>query len=775
MKSIYLLSAICFLFSFSAVSQNNFNDLVLKIDKDLESFSEKYPQETVSILTDKQEYFAGENIFVSCFVNINGRQSFLSKTLYIELGDESGKIMEKKMLAIEKGHSNAIISIPIDLTSGVYFMNAYSLWMKNAPELIAQKPIVVLGPDYISKPFILQNNSSDIKNVVFIPESNSWSEGQSQNFILQLLDKNKIPLNKNFSIFENTNEIFSGQTDNNGLCKIELTLKKNSIYQLKSGLQQFNLSLQANQGIGLSFNIDNKTKLFVSLQKSASVPSNQFLLVGVDQEKLCYQSVFDFAEGMTATAITKSKLPAGVINFLLFDESLNIVAQRYYFNPSSITSSISSSKVDNNLIIKTDTSVNSSVLMITTPLNQSILGANNLISLIPELQSQYSIQIPDLSPTSLNTIDQLFCLHSSNYIGKKWELKAPELKYIVESGITLRGNIKPYAGKGNSGGYKAELIIKAEDSTTYFSSVQTLPNGDFAIGDLSFQKAAKVYFQGNNTSNSKELLNMQLYPSYFDTLSHLSVLPYIKFEKYYTSTPIPGIQKQFDEFSNDGKYKIMEAVIVKAKIRSKLDSLKQAYLTPLFTDGNSTILQPEGHYINFWQFLRGKAPGLRMEGSIDNPSVYFTRYGGTLSATNNTGEDLSESFGEQPGLLFFLNEVEVSRDVVASLDVNDIALVIINEEPMAALGAYNGMIGIYTKKGVSLGNTTSKSMAFEKRMGYSNYKSVYRLNKEQFKQGMTLFFGPIPKNFHISLPSNFKNKIVLAGWNSNNEFVFVEN
>ena len=766
---------ICFLLCFSAASQNNFKDLVLKIDKDLEGFSEKYPQETVSILSDKQEYFAGENIFASCFVNINGNQSFLSKTLYIEFGDESGKIIEKKMLAVEKGLSNAVISIPVNLTSGVYFMNAYSLWMKNAPELIAQKPIVVLGSDYVSKPFILQNNSNDIKNVVFIPESNAWIEGQPQNFVLQLLDKNKIPLSKTFSILENGNEIFSGQTDKNGLGKIELTLKKNAIYQLKSGSQQFNLSLPANQGIGLSFNIDNKAKLFVSIQKSASVQSNQFLLVGVDQEKLCYQSVFDFSEGMTATAINKSKLPAGVINFLLFDESQNIVAQRYYFNPSSISSPISSSKVDNNFIIKADTSVNNSILVITTPFSQSILGVSNLISLIPELQNHYSVQIPDFSPASLNTIDQLFCLLSSNYVGKKWELKAPELKYIVESGITLRGNIKPYVGKGNSGGYKAELIIKAEDSTTYFSSVQTSPNGDFAIGDLAFQKAAKVYFQGNNTSNSKELLNMQLYPSYFDTLSHLSVLPYIKFEKYSTSTPIPDIQKQFDEFSNDGKYKIMEAIIVKAKARSKLDSIKQAYLTPLFTDGNSTIIQPEGHYINFWQFLRGKAPGLKMEGSIDNPTVYFSRYGGTLSPINNTGEDLSESFGEQAGLLFFLNEVPVSKDVVASLDVNDIALVVINEQPMAALGAYNGMIGIYTKKGVSLGNTTSKSMAFEKRMGYSNYKSAYRLNNEQFKKGTTLFFGFVNKNFHISLPANFKYKMVLAGWNSNNEFTFFEN
>ena len=301
-------------------AQQQFTDLVLKIDKDLETHSEKFPRETMGLLSDKQEYFAGDNILLSCFVNINGKQGDLSRTAYVELGDYTGKIIDKKMLAIEKGAAQTIISIPLTLPSGIYVINAYTLWMKNTPELIAQKQVLVINSDYVSKPFLLKNNETPVSKVVFQPEANSWADGIEHNFNLQLLDKNNIPLSRPFSILENGKEIKAGSTDNNGLHKLSLPLKKGAAYQLKSGAQQFNLPT-GNEAVAISFNSNNKTKLFVNLQKPVGTKSNKFLLVGIDEEKVCYQSVFDYAEGAMGTAITKSRLPSGLLNFLLFDET----------------------------------------------------------------------------------------------------------------------------------------------------------------------------------------------------------------------------------------------------------------------------------------------------------------------------------------------------------------------------------------------------------------------------------------------------------------------
>lgn len=775
MKQNYYLTLCLLLLTTIVFGQNKFNDLLLKIDKDLEMLGEKYPREAISLLTDKQEYYLGDNIFLSAFLTINGKQSPLSKTIYIELGDYSGKILEKKMLSAEAGIASAMINISPDWPSGPYVMNAYSLWMKNTPELIAQKQVVIIGQDYVTKPFLLHQKNAPISIVRFEPEGHSWVANSAQNFVVQIVDKNGLPLKKSFIITENSKEITTSETDENGISKFQLTPKTGTVYQLKSGDQLFGLKLPSNEGLALSFNNDNKTKLFVSLQKSASNRGNQFLLVGMDDEKVCYQSVFDFAEGTTATAITKVKLPAGLLRFLLFDENGQIIAERSFYNYLPVPS-FSKDNAGNKLALNVD-SVSPGVLVLSVPFSPVVINSPyNLLSLFPEIQNQYCVQIPDFSTNSLQTLDALFYLQPAKQVGKAWSITEPQLRYAVESGITLRGNIKPFAGSRNPSGYKAEIVIKGEDSTTAFTSVQTAANGDFVIGDVGFQNAAKIFFQGNNTEKSKELLNMQLYPSYFDTLAHLTVMPHFKYEKHYINTAVsPDVKKYFEDLAVDPRFKSLETIVIRTKAKSPFDSLKQAYLTPMFADGNSTLLQPEGHFINFWHFLRGRIPGLKVEGSLDNPSVSFTRYGGTLINNNSSGEDLSESFGETAGVLYFLNEVPVSKDVVSTINPNDVALVSVNKEPMPVLGAYNGMIAIFTKKGTNLGGSTSKSMAFERRLGYTNFAKTYRLEESQYKKGATVLFATIKKPVQITLPGNSSYKAFLIGWNKQKDLVITVN
>src|SRR5436190_7221612 len=154
MKPKFLLLVFSFL-CLRGLSQRQFSELALKIDKDLEAGSDKFPRETIGVLSDRQEYFAGDNILLSLFVNINGKPGDLSRTAYVEFGDYEGNIIDKKMLAVEKGTAQTIISIPLTLPSGMYVINAYTLWMKNTPQLIAQKQVLVINSDYLSKPFLL--------------------------------------------------------------------------------------------------------------------------------------------------------------------------------------------------------------------------------------------------------------------------------------------------------------------------------------------------------------------------------------------------------------------------------------------------------------------------------------------------------------------------------------------------------------------------------------------------------------------------------------------
>ncbi|MEJ7821689.1 MAG: hypothetical protein WKF85_05165 [Chitinophagaceae bacterium] len=753
---------------------NKFQALLFQIDKDLETHAEKFPEERIFLLTDKEEYLAGEIIFISCFLNINGQPSNLSRTLYIETGNEFGKIIDKKMLRVEKGMTLTSFQIPVSFTSGNYTLNAYTLWMKNNLGTIAQKPVVVINKDYLSNPFRFKSISNKASQILIEPESHVWLENVPNNFSVQLLNDKKNPVISEFLILENNKQIFTSKTDSNGLAKIQFSPKKNQLYSIKAQEKVFPISFPSNEGLLLKFNNENKTRLLVTLEKSAAIASNKFLLIAIDKEKICFQAEFDINEGATAASILKTKLPNGVLNFLLFDEELNIVAHHRFYNYKTQNSPLTEAPTANeNILYQIDTSINNGVLNVTVLPNQSILNNHtvNYISFIPEIQNQYNIFIPDFSLKSQESIDALLELLPSEYIGKKWHLNDQKLLYGVESGISLKGTVKPYASNSGSSGYQAELVIKGDDSTTTYSVANALPNGEFGITDLSFNKEARIFFQGNNPKNKKEIVKIQLKPSYLDTLNHLSLKPVFQYEKEYVNSLTTDQQKKLEIFNADPKFKELLEVVIKVKKKSALDSLKQEYLSPLFDDGNASVLTPQGNYFSIWQFLRGAVPGLKIEGSLDNPTVYISRYN-VNGASNSSGEDVSAMWGDSKGVLFFLNEIEVSKDVISSVNMEDVALVSINREPMPLLGAYNGLIAIFTKKGVALGNSTSKSMAFEKRKGYSPANKVFHLSPDQYKPGQLIHQQLLNgKTIQLQMPKNHLYKVMSAGWNKQNEFV----
>ena len=103
----------------------------------LKDFSENIPNEKVYLHLDNTSYYQGDNIWFKCYV-VNSRLhqlSGLSKTLYVELLNPGGEIIDKRILKIENGQCHGDFSLNhLPFYSGFYEIRAYTKYMLNFGE-----------------------------------------------------------------------------------------------------------------------------------------------------------------------------------------------------------------------------------------------------------------------------------------------------------------------------------------------------------------------------------------------------------------------------------------------------------------------------------------------------------------------------------------------------------------------------------------------------------------------------------------------------------------
>ena len=102
----------------------------------LQNFSKSIPQEKVYLHFDNTSYYQGDNIWFKCYITSGQHQlSMLSKTLYVELLNPGGEVIDKRILKIENGQCHGDFSLNhLPFYSGFYEVRAYTRYMLNFGE-----------------------------------------------------------------------------------------------------------------------------------------------------------------------------------------------------------------------------------------------------------------------------------------------------------------------------------------------------------------------------------------------------------------------------------------------------------------------------------------------------------------------------------------------------------------------------------------------------------------------------------------------------------------
>ncbi|WP_460679158.1 hypothetical protein [Mucilaginibacter koreensis] len=103
----------------------------------LTAYHKTYPPEQVYLHFDKPYYSAGDTIWFKAYVTSNGFASALSSKLYIEMFNDSSRMVEQFALPVNAGLASGYIALPVlQYKQGTYVVRAYTKWQQNFGESV---------------------------------------------------------------------------------------------------------------------------------------------------------------------------------------------------------------------------------------------------------------------------------------------------------------------------------------------------------------------------------------------------------------------------------------------------------------------------------------------------------------------------------------------------------------------------------------------------------------------------------------------------------------
>jgi hypothetical protein len=812
MRSLLSAIFICCFLSFSSSAQT-FNP-----DSLLTQFNTSYPQEKVFLQTDRASYVSGETVWMKAWCTVDGLPSYLSRILYVDLVNSKGEVVLKKMYRLDSLSSTAAdIDIASTIPSGTYALNAYTLWMQNFPEFVFHKDIFIYGSDYKNDPKPVAVPAS--LKLQFFPEGGDLVQGLSNRIAFKAITNKGLPVAVKGYISDNAGKrITEFASEHDGMGRFELQPEAGKEYTAyipsgNGGEMQFNLPPAKTQGITLKIENSNPQKLFVLLDRSEMQKEKygRIKVVAQVNQKVVYEANLNLDQDQNAFSINKKLLPSGIIQVTAFDNNNTPVAERLAFienydivQPVINTDTLSFKARARNHISFTLPQANKASLAVAVTGNNAENNLSNSIasSLLLTADLKGYINDPayyfkDKEQATLHHLDLL--LMTQGWRRFEWKKilarEYPALKYPVESGIWLTGKVTKSDRSEPVKDGKVSFIIKGEDSTTILADADLTDKGEFLVNDLFFKKKATVAYQGTNNKKEKLIVDVHMLPGYIDTLKRSSRKPFVDLDTS-DSEALARYVRNSMKLDTTGKG-YLGNVTVRSKKLSREDSLNNEYTTGAFTMGKAVDPSAFTHYTSPWQILQVSVPGIRVEGNPFDPMVFFTRFQGLNAMSDNTSSSVSlgesssgETFGlllEENGIAYFLNEINVSKDVINSLSVDDIALIKVLKAEGAALGASMGAIAFYTKKGVPVrSNVYEKSFAKIDKEGYAVVRQFYVPDVSSKREGTdsrpTLYWnGNIKPGKDGKYRLQFLNddiskefRIVVQGLDKNGKLIYTE-
>jgi hypothetical protein len=739
-----------FFLSLLILITGSFSAVRAQYDSVLNILDTRFPQEKLYLHFDKSFYNPGETIWFKSYIFSANMPSLISKSVYADLVDEKGIIIDRKIAPVVMSSAAASFDLPANLSASIVYVRAYTDWMLNfdssfiytkAIPVIQEKPVTVKKT--VPKNFLQ-----------FFPEGGDLVQGVESRVAFKATDVHGLPYNVSGEIVDSKDRSvakFSSMHDGMGFFTIKPDAKEQykAIWKDAGGKsQQTTLPAAKKDGFVLAVTQDINDVRFIISRPEGEVPAETAVtIVGQMQQQMVYMARANVSKGPTVRgSIPVEKIPAGILQLTIFSSDKKPLAERivfvnkqdYYFI-TDLNSPLKGFEKRRKNVIQVDVPdtirTNLSISVTDAGINPHLDGEEDIFSnvlLTSDIKGYVhkpAYYFSNESDSVKNHLDLV--MMTNGWRRFKWTDvlagKFPKTPYQPSDYVVLNGKI--------NGLNKTELLNKEltaileMNKRQEFMNIPVASDGTFSIPGLLFFDTAKIYYQFNNDKDKiltsranidiKSSLNKIPFEIKNDTnLVYRSVMP----PKEVLAGNIGLAEKNQAVLDARRKVETLASVTVTAKQKSKKQLLDEQYATGLFSGGDaytfdvSDDLSAQGA-MSVLNYLQGKVAGLQISGI--GPQAQMSWRGGVPT--------------------LFLNEMTSDISMVQNLNMADIAYIKVFRPPFfgATGGGSGGAIAVYTKKGANVYNSDVKGLDFAKIPGYNSEKEFYSPDYSKYDERHT--------------------------------------
>lgn len=285
-------------------------------------------------------------------------------------------------------------------------------------------------------------------------------------------------------------------------------------------------------------------------------------------------------------------------------------------------------------------------------------------------------------------------------------------KYTILAGLQERffeviGKIQ---SQDKSSSIQAMLLTKSGDWDEQVVPVSS--DGSFAIRNWLFEDNALMAFSG--TKNNSKPLNIKISTHLDSGYAPLAVAG----RTFYIGNPSSEVRQTLDKpvdtstvaFTDQAR--VLPAVLITTTAKSPAQQFNEKYVSGLFQSGNERIISimdnPTARSApNIFSFLQGRVAGLQITQAGFNGAI--ARWRGSR-------------------VTFFLDEMRVSAEQIASIPMSDIAIVKAYPPPFFGAAGGGAGVAIYTRRGGEANYLPPNRTVFQVR-GYTPSSVTLDMNK----------------------------------------------
>ncbi len=380
----------------------------------------------------------------------------------------------------------------------------------------------------IVKSIPITSTSNDV-DVQFLPEGGAMVEELPQKIAIKAINGAGLGEDIKAKIVDDTGfEVMSLATTHLGMGSFVLNMQPNKAYTakvtFKDGSQKdFKLPLALKSGNALSVNNLDTGKVTVKIMTSADrINGDELKIVAQQGGNIYYVSKAKVDKQLLTATISKSKLPAGIIQFTLFSNDNTPIAERLIFNKNRgdiIDLKVNSAEVSNLKRGKSTISFNASnkqqpligsfsVAVTNTNKvapdenNESNIFANLLLTsdLAGFVEKPNYYFLKDDVTTSKN-LDDLLLTHGwrrflwRNVINNV----GPALTYKAEQSTSISGTVT----KGGKPVPNGKVMIMATKGGLFIQDTITNAEGKFSFDNLEFNDSVRFVVQARTKTDRK--------------------------------------------------------------------------------------------------------------------------------------------------------------------------------------------------------------------------------------------------------------------------------